>query len=89
MPFTFTVSDADILADASEALFKISLKMAHYQSELYTKLAGKQVEISKYRGTVTNIVSNRVTVKDEKGDEKTFTMSSRVRAQLAEHTTRK
>lgn len=89
MPFTFTVSDEDILADGSEALFRISLQMAQYQQELYAKLAGKQVEVSKYRGTVTNIASNRVTVKDEKGEEKTFTMSSRVRAQLAEHTTRK
>lgn len=91
MPLTVTIEDEDLVADASEALFKVSLKIAQHQHELHQKILGKQIEpVAKWRGVITSISNASVSVKREDGQEKVFPLSGKkLKRQLVQETTRK
>ena len=89
MTITIELSELEILKDPTSALFKCSTLIHKGRSELVSRLKGHQTCAGDFRGTITSIDKNHVSVKNDIGVEKSFQLTQQRMSQLLKETTQR
>lgn len=69
------MSDAEILANPNDALFRESLRIAERREQLRQQVTNK--EYAEFKGTVTEVSSRGISVKAADGSTKTVPMTAK------------
>lgn len=87
MPIIIELSELEILKDPTSALFKCNTLIHKARSEIQSNVKGRQMCAGDFRGTVTSIDKNHVSVKSNIGVEKSLQLTQHRMSQLLKETT--
>lgn len=78
--YTFRASDAEVLSNADEVLFRASVELATRQAQLRRSVVGRRVD--EYRGTVSEVHAQSFKIKMDDGTYKSVPLSAKRATQL-------
>lgn len=78
--YTFRATDAEVLSNVDEVLFRASVELASRQAQLRRGVIGRRVD--EYRGTVSEVNSQSFKIKMDDGSYRSVPMSIKRASQL-------
>jgi len=83
--YTFRATDAEVLSNADDVLFRASVDLATHQAKLRHAVVGRRVD--DYRGTVSEVSSHNFRLKMDDGSYKSVPLSAKRATQLLSYHT--
>jgi hypothetical protein len=89
MPIIIELSELEILKNPTSALFKCNTLIHKARSEIQSNVKGRLICVGDFRGTITSIDKNHVSVKSDSGVEKSLQLTQQRMSQLLKETTQR